>query len=267
MAIMTTEQTAATQKNGALSVRSLLMAGAMALMLSACGVSNDADEETDAARDPAVAGALEDELLVDPDLAESSNQNNALDPQGANSGAVPVTAADAKAAKEAAIAALGSKGILSAPEPKRATAEDCKGCEDNRSGVTLGAKAQMQRGGKSAAGACDATLVYDAKWAARMPKEFAVYPKANVKEAAGVENGKCDLRAVSFTSAASIKDVVDYYFTKAKRGKYSAEYLVRDDGDHMLGGVRKADDAAYVIFLRKLRGGATEVDIVASNGR
>ncbi|MEO1044409.1 MAG: hypothetical protein AAFX04_03095 [Pseudomonadota bacterium] len=247
----------------ALPLRSLLMAGAMALLLSACGVGNEAEEETDAARDPAVAGALEDELLVDPDLAESSNQNNALDPQGANSGAVPVTAADSRAAVAAANAEFAEEGMLGAPRPDKASDEDCRGCDGGRSGVTLGAKAAMQQG----KGGCDAKLKYDAKWATRMPPEFNVYPQANVREAAGVENGQCDLRAVSFTSPAGIKDIVDYYFTKAQRGGYTAQYLVRDDGDHMLGGIRNSDNGAYVIFLRTLKGGATEVDIVASKGQ
>lgn len=249
------------------SIRSLLLAGTMALMLSACGVSEDEQGEGDAATDPAIASALEEDLLVDPDLAESSNQNNALDPQGANKGAVPVTAADRKAATEAALAALGSKGIMAAPKPRKATDEDCKDCEGNRSGVTLAAKAQMQRTGQKAAGTCGNNLKYDAKWATRMPKEFNIYPKANVREAAGVENGKCDLRAVSFTSAATMKDVADFYFTKAKRGGFSTEYLVRDDGYHILGGIRGVDDAAYIVFMRTLRGGATEVEIVATNGR
>ncbi|MEM1131958.1 MAG: hypothetical protein AAGH53_03385 [Pseudomonadota bacterium] len=248
------------------SARVALIAGATALLLSACGVGSEAEEEIDAATDPAIAGALEEELLVDPDLVEQANRNNALDPQGANTGAVPAPKpADIKASREAAVKEFGSKGMMSAPEPKSVSAEECPGCDGDRTGVTLGAKADIQAGKRGKA-KCNAKIDYDAKWAARMPPEFPVYPKGNVTEAAGVDGDSCNLRAVTFTTGNSIKEVVDYYYTKAQRARYSAEYLIHE-GEHTLGGVRKSDDAAYVIFLRKRGKDMTEVDIVANNGR
>ena len=63
-----------------------------------------------------------------------------------------------------------------------------------------------------------------------------------------------------------MKNVVDYYYTQAKRGGYSAEYLLRG-GEHVLGGTRDSDDGAFVVTLNTRKGGGTAVDIVASNGR
>ncbi|WOE76207.1 hypothetical protein [Alterisphingorhabdus coralli] len=253
-------------RQGGTFVRLATLAGATALLLSACGVGSESEEEIDAATDPAIAGALEEELLVDPDLVEQANRNNALDPQGANTGAVPAPKpADVKASREAAVKQFGSKGIMNAPEPKTVSAEECPGCEGDRTGVTLGAKADIQAGKRGKA-KCNAKINYDAKWAARMPPELPVYPKGNVTEAAGVDGDSCNLRAVTFTTGNSIKEVVDYYYTKARRARYSAEYLIRE-GEHTLGGVRQSDDAAYVIFLRKRGKDLTEVDIVANNGR
>jgi len=243
----------------------------MALALSACGsMGNQGDEAenidadlVDASKDPAMNGALQDQIQVDPDLTEQSNRNSAVDTTGATSGAVPGVEG-AKGGKAAANAEFAGKGMLSAPKPTVAKVGDCATCDATK-GTTLGAKAEAQAGGRGK-GTCDAKLSYDMGWANRMPPEFKVYPRANVKEAAGVDGGLCDIRVVNFTTRESMKDVVDYYYTKAKRSGYSAEYQLRD-GDHVLGGTRDVDDGAYVIFLRKLSNGYTEVDIVANNGR
>jgi hypothetical protein len=124
----------------------------------------------------------------------------------------------------------------------------------------------VAQGVKRGKGTCEAKLQYGAGWAARMPSEFPVYPKGRVKEAAGVEGGICDIRVVSFTTSAGRQSVVDYYYTRAKRSGFTADYEIRD-GEHMLGGVRDNDGGAYVITLTALKSGGTAVDIVANNGR
>ena len=63
-----------------------------------------------------------------------------------------------------------------------------------------------------------------------------------------------------------MQTVVDYYYTRARRSGYSADYEVRG-GEHVLGGVRDNDGGAYVVFLNRNAGGGTSVDIVANNGR
>ncbi|MEZ5708596.1 MAG: hypothetical protein R3E02_04310 [Blastomonas sp.] len=240
---------------------------ALALSLSACGSSEAEGDAADAdaallddAQDPAMTGALEDQILVDPDLVDQSNQNAVLGQSGNDglpSGTAPKGAA--AAGKAAAEAELSGTKMLSAPEPRVVSAEECKDCSQ---GVTLGAKAEMQQGGK---GSCNAKLTYAMGWANRMPEAFKVYPRANVKEAAGFEGGSCNVRVVNFTTPVALKNVVDYYYTKARRSGYTAEYQLRD-GEHVLGGVNESTDGAYVLFLRPMSNGGTEVDIVANNG-
>jgi hypothetical protein len=99
-----------------------------------------------------------------------------------------------------------------------------------------------------------------------MPTEFPVYPKGRVTEAAGVEGGICDIRVVSFSTSASMQAVADYYYTRARKSGFTADYEVRD-GEHVLGGTRDNDGGAYVVTLNALPGGGTSVDIVANNGR
>ncbi|MBQ0771813.1 MAG: hypothetical protein KBT59_08195 [Sphingomonadales bacterium] len=238
--------------------RSLLLSAAalaLPLTLAACG-SNEASEEELAklddnlTSDPAMNDALEDAILVDPELTDQANRNAIRGANGAADGSVPPgTGEDGSAA---ASAALGGK-MLSAPAPRQMTSDD--------EGLTLGDKAELQEARQSKP-VCNDKLSYDMAWANKMPPEFAVYPKANVQEAAG----KCDLRVVSFTTATPIKNIVDYYYTRAKRAGYDAEYLLRGT-EHVLGGSKANDADAYVITLNKRSGGGTVVDIVASNGR
>tara|TARA_R110000772_G_scaffold73771_16_gene161145 strand:+ start:141 stop:899 length:759 start_codon:yes stop_codon:yes gene_type:complete len=247
--------------------RSLLLAATaftLPLTLAACG-SNDGNEaelaelDDNLTSDPAMRDALEDQILVDPNLTGQANSNTIHGANGAIDGKVPP-----EGGKAAAAAQLKGK-MLSAPKPRNMTSDDeCTSCAGSE-GITLGAKAEAQSAQRGK-GTCDQKLSYDMGWANRMPPEFPVYPKANVKEAAGVEGGLCDIRVVSFSTASSMKNVVDYYYTQAKRGGYSAEYLLRGS-EHVLGGTRSSDDGAYVITLNKRSGGGTVVDIVASNGR
>lgn len=242
--------------------RNLLALGAAALVLTACQKADDtAAQNEDAAlledaADPAMRGALEDQILVDPDLVDKSNRNAVLG-EGSD-GSVPsasVPKGQLAAVEKAAAAAIGPRGLMKAPEPKKVAAEECKDCNQ---GSTLGAKAAQQTG------ACTGKLDYAMGWANRMPTDFAVYPRANVKEAAGVDKGQCNIRVVNFTTPAALKNVVDFYYTKARRGGYSAEYQLRG-ADHVLGGTK--GEQAFVLFLKPMANGGTEVDIVANGGR
>ena len=59
--------------------------------------------------------------------------------------------------------------------------------------------------------------------------------------------------------------MIDWYYTRAVRGGYSAEHQLKD-GQHVLGGMRAKDDAAYVVFLSARSDGGTEIDLVANRG-
>src|SRR3546814_12394017 len=76
-------------------------------------------------------------------------------------------------------------------------------------------------------GSCDAKLTYSNDWANRLPAAFRVYPRATVREAAGVKGGKCNIRVVNFQTAASLQGVLDYYNTLALRAGYTSDHRVR----------------------------------------
>ncbi len=251
------------------SIKPLLLAGAVLAMpfgLSACGSANGDDAEvakldqklTGKGSDPAMNTALDDRILVDPDLTDSANVNTVKAADTPLNGQLPSGGALASAEE------LDAAAIMHAPKPTIAGPEDCKTCGENRA-VTLGALAEEQ-GVKRGKGTCDAKMQYGAGWANRMPTEFPVYPSGAVREAGGVDGGLCDIRVVSYTSNAKMKDIVDYYYTRARRSGFSAEYQIRQ-GEHVLGGTRDNDGGAYFITFNPGPGGCTIVEIVANNGR
>lgn len=252
--------------------RALMLAalGSLTVSLTACG-GNEAGGDDVAAldetlvgkgSDPAMTGAVQDKILVDPDLAGKSNANMVRAGDRPLDGKTPSDTGYESATASAE--ELDRAKPMRAPKPRVVGTEACNDCATNR-GETLEARAAAQ-GVTRGKGTCEAKLQYGAGWASRMPTEFPVYPSGRVKEAAGVEGGICDIRVVSFTTGAARQSVVDYYYTRARRSGFTADYEIRD-GEHVLGGVRDNDGGAYVITLTSLRGGGTAVDIVANNGR
>lgn len=205
--------------------------------------------------DPALKGALEDKIMVDPNLTGQANRNAATPGNRPVSGGVP-SVAGSKAAAEAETAARAVAGQLIAA-PAAQPMEACDGCTTKRP-ATLGALARDQQ-----KGGCDAKLTYGNDWANRLPAAFRVYPRALIREAAGVAGGKCNVRVVNFQTAASMQAVLDYYNTMAVRAGYTSDHRVNGN-EHMLGGTK--GDLAYVLMLRR-DGGMTDVDLVASGGR
>ncbi|WP_188238110.1 hypothetical protein [Sphingopyxis sp. LK2115] len=210
-----------------------------------------------ASGDPAIRGALEDRIMVDPKLAGQSNRNAAGPGNHPIDGGVPGLAGGKAATAAEAAAALKAGKLLSAPKALPLEA-GCDGCEAQARPVTIGALARDQQ-----KGGCNAKLTYGNGWANRLPAAFKIYPRATLREAAGVDGGKCNLRVVNFQTAASMQAVLDYYHTMAIRAGYTSDHRVNGN-EHMLGGTK--GDLAYVLMLRR-DGGMTDVDLVASGGK
>jgi hypothetical protein len=242
---------------------------ALPLTLGACGKTKS-DKDAVAAldeklvgkgSDPVMNAALDDRILVDPNLADSSNMTTVAEAVKPLNAAQP--ADNGYEGSTPSAADLADTKIMRAPAPKIVAASDCTGCGESRA-VTLGGLAKDQGMAKSKGG-CNAKIQYGAAWATRMPAEFPVYPKGRVKEAAGTQGAPCNLRVVSFTTSAAMQDVVDYYYSRARRAGYTASYEIRA-GEHMLGGTRASDDGAYVVTFGRAPGGQTSVDLVANRG-
>lgn len=228
------------------------------LALAGCGgpaPDNSVDNGANAA-DPALTSALQDQIMVDPQLSRQANSDAVRPPSQPYSGGVP---ADGVAANTDTV---DNGKLLRAPAPV-AAGKDCTQCAAAREAVTLGGLAQRQKNAKTSG--CASQLTYSAGWAQRLPADLPLYPQARVTEAAGTDGGKCRLRVVSFSTAQPMQTMLDWYYTRAIRGGYTSEHQV-DGQEHILGGTRDRDDGAYVLFLTARSDGGTDVDLVANNG-
>ena len=212
----------------ALTLLRLTALGA-ALALAACnrggGEDNLADLANDA--DPAVTSALNDQILVDENLAAQSNRNAAR-PSPTPAGA-PYPAPDASPSAP-------GKGA----NPPAALAGP-KGCSDPR------------------------RFDYNMAWANRLAPNFPVYPGGKVTEAAANNSGGCSTRVVTFATADNWQRVLDWYHTRAVGAGYSSEHQIRD-GDHILAGGNDRDKGAFYLIVTP-RPKGSEVALIANNGR
>jgi len=228
------------------------LAGAAVLWLAACGQGKDEPGAQES--DPAMAGALRDQIMVDPGM--SGNNGTAVAPSGGQIEIPPQqrTPEAIQAAKDEAMVQAGGT-LKSAPQPKTGGADS----------LVAGAAtaAQVAQDAKAASTDCTQKAQYSAGWAAKLPKDLPVYPRGAVQEAAGTDADGCHLRVVNYLSPVTPGDVIDFYYTKATNAGYGAEHRL-DGTDHVLGGSKGG--LSYLVYARKLESGLTEVDLIATGG-
>ncbi|MGE4303625.1 MAG: hypothetical protein AB7E24_06270 [Novosphingobium sp.] len=232
------------------SARFMAIGLAGTLLLAGCG--SDDKTPTGSETDPAMSGALGDQIMVDPEMAgqdgaaiSASDGQIMLPPEDRS----PEAVADAK--KKAAEAVGGT--LKPAPEPASGGAAELA-----ESAATA---AQIAQASKLAQTDCASKVEYSNTWAAKLPSDIPVYPRGAVQEAAGVDSDTCSLRVVNFATPVAPDDVISFYYTKASKAGYGAEYKL-DGNDHVLGG--RKNGKAYVVYARQLNGGITEVDLITS---
>lgn len=242
-------------------IRPLLLASLAALALSACNrnapaTQNDLDQldreltqanADDPARDPALTAALRDQIMVDPALAQSSNGNAIRPPSRPDPNAVPAETRPADPVDPATLS--------KAPAPSGT----CPECRAKDGALTAGALA----GTRPATAACARQVRYSATYANRLPATLPLYPGAQVSEAAGADGNGCALRVVSFRAGGTPERVVDWYFTRARQGGYSAEHKA-EASRHVIGGTR--GPAAYIVYVSPRPGGGSDVDFITNAG-
>lgn len=247
-----------------------LVALVLPLALGACGPAKPSPEEnldtldaeltnTTAAnqpgKDPALMSALQSQIMVDPALAQQANADAVRPADQPYAAPIP---AEGIAAAPAGQPAAPQGPLMKAPEPKA----ECPDCDTASKAVTLGGLAARQKAPNTAR--CVGGMRYSASWANRLG-EVALYPQARLIEAAGNAAGGCALRAATFTTGATVQQVIDWYYTRTKSVGYDSEHQARD-GEHVLGGNRTRDQAAFILFARPRDGGGTEVDLIVNNG-
>lgn len=226
------------------------------MLVAACGGSDAemAGEEGD----PALTGALEDQISVDPDMAGANQGNSALGASDGD-GALPAAARSPEAiarAEAEALEMLGGTGSLK----KAPAAQEVSG--ELPQGATLTAAARAAASPVSGANCAD-KAEYSNRWAARLPDATPVYPRGAVQEAAGTDDGSCALRVVNYLTPVDAGDVIDFYYSSASKAGYSVQ-RVREGGDDVIGGTK--GKGSFIAYVRKLPSGITEVDLIANGG-
>lgn len=235
--------------------RPIFIGLAATALLAGCGQSDKQAAAGDDA-DPAVTGALGDQIMVDPDLA---GQNGAAVSADGSAVALPPAQRSPEAIAAAQQDATRKVGgtIENAPEPAGGSTASLV-----ESAATA---AQVAEASKAASTDCASKVDYSMNWATRLPSALAVYPRGAVQEAAGIDGDGCALTVVNFVTPVGTRDVLGYYYTMARKAGYGADYRMEGD-DHVLGG--RSGGKAYLLYVRKLDGGPneglTEVDMIAS---
>lgn len=228
---------------------------ALALALAGCGAQSpdknlaQLDQELidgENAVDPALASALEDQIMVDPALTAQANGDAVRPPARAYSAPVPAD----NIADAAQGPAPDPSKLMKTPPPTNGDAIDRA-----EASMTLGALAQTQ----AKSPGCAAKVQYSAGWANRLPEQLPLHPQARVSEAAGVDSAACAMRIVSFSVPTALQPTMDWYYTKARTAGFSAEHQAEGDA-HSLGG--EGGPFAYMVFLSPRSDGGTDVDLV-----
>ena len=163
-----------------------LLVSCAALLLAACGGDEAAVAEPD--DDPALAAALGEQIMVDPDLVGQNRANSAAD-LPSQDGSLPTVDSNPEAiaaARAEALRLVGGPGRMrKAPEPR-----EVSGRLPADAALTAAARAAAAPG---AGTDCAERAQYTMQWAAKLPRPFPVYPRGAVQEAAGTDAADCAL--------------------------------------------------------------------------
>jgi hypothetical protein len=231
--------------------RTILLA---TLLLAACGGS-DQREDKRAERDPAVAGALSDPIMADPDLATQSRGNSALQGGGPPSAELPPDKTDPEEIELAKAAALDLAGGKLAAPPAPSPPLDT-----SRLAGKVTPKAIAEALPELAKG-CSERLEYGFIWAARLPAAAPVYPRGHARQAAGSDASGCRLRVVAFVTPVKPGDVLAFYASTTGKAGIALE-THKEGEDEVLSG--KGKGLAFAVFARPFDNNLTEVILVTS---
>lgn len=219
------------------------------LLLAGC---DQAKEPGASPSDPAMSGALGDQIMVDPDMAGEDGAALAAD-DGEISLPPEDTSADAIAAARKQAASVAGGKIKPAPQALPGGV--------NILTESAATAAQVAAASKTAKTDCTAKLDYSNTWAAKLPGNLPIYPRGAVKEAAGVDKDGCAMVVVNYATAVSPQEVMAFYYTMAGKAGYGAEHRSAD-GQYAMGG--RKGSKAYIVYANRASSGVTEVNLVTS---
>ncbi|MEP3420238.1 MAG: hypothetical protein ABJN35_00760 [Erythrobacter sp.] len=219
--------------------------------LSACGQEAVDSPQEKVNQDPLLSRALNDPLMVDPDLAWR-NEANAVIAFRDGHPLPPFEARDdaTDRAREAARMELLENGQI----PAVPTALSGEGSASLADLTDAGAIVRAV-GSRTD---CIDNLNDDLMWSTGLPPTSSIMPHGMVQQAAGVDQGTCVIRIVRYLTPVAIEDALEYHFVKADRARFRMERF--DAPEVQLRGERR--DQVMAVHVRAGSGGMTAVDVV-----
>ncbi len=201
--------------------------------------------------DPYIARALNDPLMVDPDLAYR-NEANAAITIGYDHALPSFKGSEetASAARETARLALLEKGpIRDLPLPSLESGPASLAEQYGVEAVLDVVGAPLE---------CRKDISGDFALAAQMPEVASIMPHGMVRVAAGVTQPECTMHLVRYVTPVSIEDALQHHYTVATRTGMDPDYYA--DPEASLTADRRG---TYLkVFARETSGDLTAVDVI-----
>ena len=188
------------------------------------------------------------------DAAEDAAGTEQIEVDPARFGTVDTSPEAVEAARQAAVQLVGGTDAMrEAPQAREIGGE-------------LPADAVLSQATQGAATGtdgtdCGAIAEYSESWAGRLPAGFPLYPESQVIEAAGTDASGCSLRVVNFASPVTVKDVMDFYYTRAVGEGFEIQRAAVG-GEDTLGGTGAGGN--FLVVGRDRPGGGSDIDLIVS---
>ncbi len=201
--------------------------------------------------DPYIARALNDPLMVDPDLSYRNEANAAI--TFGYDHALPsfkATEEEAGRARETARLQLLEGGpIRDLPAPQ-------KGAGPASLDQAFGVEALLRA--IDVPTQCRKNIAGDFAYAATLPDIAQVMPHGMVRLAAAVDQPGCTLRIVRYVTPVAIEDALQYHYTMADRAKLGPVIFAAPEAS-LIGNRRGTH---LQVYARKTAGNLSAVDVI-----
>lgn len=231
--------------------RSLFLAALAITSIAACSQEAQDEPREILTQDPQLARALDDPLMVDPDLSWRNEASSVVAIRNGH----PLPALGVRddlvsRARETARLELLDDGPI--PSLPAFAAGDA--------GISLAAATTADEM-VEAVGArvdCVGRLTSDLDWSTRMPPTSSIMPHGMVQQAAGADVGTCVIRVVRYIVPVGIEDALEYHFAKADRARFDVSLINTPEAQM----IAERRDQKLVVHARGAPGGMTAVDVV-----
>jgi hypothetical protein len=229
---------------------------AFALVITACGGSEagvgDNGRDGTLNIDPMVARALNDPLMIDPDLSWRSEANALLAFDDA--GVLPaIVATPGEAAR---IRELSRRQLLNGgPIPKIPVAR----VDSGRDWPAKWSQPDDIVEALNAPEPCRGVVQPGFDWASTMPPVAAIMPQGMVEQAAGANASGCKLRMVQYHSAAQLEDILTHHHTLALRAGLYPDYYANP---HPMILAKGSQGQQLLVWARKSAGSLHSVAVI-----